>query len=139
VQELTINVEGSGDSNGQRHVTDDVLATSSDDLLIVVVSLVASTSRGCKALNAGGGVTTVLTRDAMTRGPAIDFPSIVSAAVQRSAGQGALKRLKTGESRGRVESGRELGETFGRVDVSSSGRGGDDGGEVDGRTTSSNA
>lgn len=43
-------------------------------------TLVASTSRGCKALNAGGGVTTVLTQDAMTRGPAIDFPSIVQAA-----------------------------------------------------------
>ncbi|KAI6045272.1 hydroxymethylglutaryl-coenzyme A reductase-domain-containing protein [Pisolithus marmoratus] len=43
-------------------------------------TLVASTSRGCKALNAGGGVTTVLTRNAMTRGPAIDFPSITSAA-----------------------------------------------------------
>ncbi|TFK71914.1 hypothetical protein BDN72DRAFT_402708 [Pluteus cervinus] len=43
-------------------------------------TLVASTSRGCKALNAGGGVTTVLTQDAMTRGPAIDFPSIVTAA-----------------------------------------------------------
>lgn len=43
-------------------------------------TLVASTSRGCKALNAGGGVTTVLTQDAMTRGPAIDFPSIVIAA-----------------------------------------------------------
>ncbi|KAH7926257.1 hypothetical protein BV22DRAFT_1119007 [Leucogyrophana mollusca] len=43
-------------------------------------TLVASTSRGCKALNAGGGVTTVLTGDAMTRGPAIDFPSIVMAA-----------------------------------------------------------
>ncbi|KAF8732615.1 hypothetical protein AX14_004163 [Amanita brunnescens Koide BX004] len=43
-------------------------------------TLVASTSRGCKALNAGGGVTTVLTQDAMTRGPAIDFPSIVRAA-----------------------------------------------------------
>jgi hydroxymethylglutaryl-CoA reductase (NADPH) len=43
-------------------------------------TLVASTSRGCKALNAGGGVTTVLTQDGMTRGPAIDFPSIVQAA-----------------------------------------------------------
>lgn len=43
-------------------------------------TLVASTSRGCKALNLGGGVTTVLTRDAMTRGPAIDFPSVVDAA-----------------------------------------------------------
>ncbi|KAI0945632.1 hypothetical protein AcW1_001808 [Taiwanofungus camphoratus] len=43
-------------------------------------TLVASTSRGCKALNSGGGVTTVLTYDGMTRGPAIDFPSIVLAA-----------------------------------------------------------
>ncbi|EMD34668.1 hypothetical protein CERSUDRAFT_116857 [Gelatoporia subvermispora B] len=43
-------------------------------------TLVASTSRGCKALNSGGGVTTVLTYDGMTRGPAIDFPSIVRAA-----------------------------------------------------------
>jgi hydroxymethylglutaryl-CoA reductase (NADPH) len=39
-------------------------------------TLVASTSRGCKALNAGGGVSTVLTQDAMTRGPAIDFPTV---------------------------------------------------------------
>nr|ODO00862.1 hydroxymethylglutaryl-CoA reductase (NADPH) [Cryptococcus depauperatus CBS 7855] len=46
-------------------------------------TLVASTSRGCKALNAGGGVITFLTHDAMTRGPAIDFPSIVDAAKAR--------------------------------------------------------
>ncbi|KAJ3079332.1 3-hydroxy-3-methylglutaryl-coenzyme A (HMG-CoA) reductase isozyme, partial [Rhizoclosmatium hyalinum] len=31
--------------------------------------LVASTSRGCKAINAGGGARTVLTNDGMTRGP----------------------------------------------------------------------
>lgn len=43
-------------------------------------TLVASTSRGCKALNAGGGVVTVVTQDGMTRGPAIDFPSITEAA-----------------------------------------------------------
>lgn len=43
-------------------------------------TLVASTSRGAKALNAGGGVTTVVTQDVMTRGPAIAFPSISSAA-----------------------------------------------------------
>lgn len=43
-------------------------------------TLVASTSRGCKALNAGGGVTTVVVADGMTRGPAIDFPSIIEAA-----------------------------------------------------------
>ncbi|KAJ7274991.1 hydroxymethylglutaryl-coenzyme A reductase-domain-containing protein [Mycena rebaudengoi] len=59
-------------------------------------TLVASTSRGCKALNAGGGVTTVLTQDAMTRGPAIDFPSIVQAAQAKAwiaspEGYGALK------------------------------------------------
>ena len=47
-------------------------------------TLVASTSRGCKALNSGGGVTTVLTYDGMTRGPAIDFPSIVQAAAARA-------------------------------------------------------
>ncbi|WWD21871.1 hydroxymethylglutaryl-CoA reductase (NADPH) [Kwoniella shandongensis] len=46
-------------------------------------TLVASTSRGCKALNAGGGVTTVLTHDAMTRGPAIDFPNITQACEAR--------------------------------------------------------
>lgn len=43
-------------------------------------TLVASTSRGCKALNAAGGVTTVLTQDAMTRGPAVEFTSISQAA-----------------------------------------------------------
>ncbi|KAG0373738.1 3-hydroxy-3-methylglutaryl-coenzyme A (HMG-CoA) reductase isozyme [Mortierella sp. AD032] len=32
-------------------------------------TLVASTSRGCKAINAGGGATTVLLADGMTRGP----------------------------------------------------------------------
>jgi len=31
-------------------------------------------------LNAGGGVKTVITQDAMTRGPALDFPSIINAA-----------------------------------------------------------
>lgn len=43
-------------------------------------TLVASTSRGCKALNAAGGVTTVLTQDAMTRGPAVEFSTITQAA-----------------------------------------------------------
>ncbi|KAH9053184.1 hydroxymethylglutaryl-coenzyme A reductase-domain-containing protein [Lactarius vividus] len=47
-------------------------------------TLVASTSRGCKALNAGGGVTTVVTYDGMTRGPAIDFPSIALAAAAKA-------------------------------------------------------
>ncbi|KIM33717.1 hypothetical protein M408DRAFT_13528 [Serendipita vermifera MAFF 305830] len=43
-------------------------------------TLVASTSRGCKALNAGGGVTTVLTQDAMTRGPVVEFPTVTETA-----------------------------------------------------------
>lgn len=47
-------------------------------------TLVASTSRGCKALNSAGGVTTVITQDVMTRGPALAFPSIQSAAKARS-------------------------------------------------------
>jgi hydroxymethylglutaryl-CoA reductase (NADPH) len=47
-------------------------------------ALVASTSRGCKALNAGGGVTTVLTADAMTRGPALEFPTITQAGAAKA-------------------------------------------------------
>ncbi|RCI04403.1 3-hydroxy-3-methylglutaryl-coenzyme A (HMG-CoA) reductase isozyme [Rhizopus stolonifer] len=42
--------------------------------------LIASAARGCKAINAGGGATTVLTADGMTRGPCVEFPSIVGAA-----------------------------------------------------------
>lgn len=38
--------------------------------------LVASTMRGCKAINAGGGAHTVLVQDGMTRGPCISFPSL---------------------------------------------------------------
>lgn len=41
--------------------------------------LVASTSRGCKAINAGGGAVTVLTGDGMTRGPCIAFPNLTRA------------------------------------------------------------
>ncbi|CAO1630431.1 unnamed protein product [Jaminaea pallidilutea] len=67
-------------------------------------TLVASTSRGCKALNAGGGVTTVLTQDAMTRGPAIEFPSIVSAAkakrwIDSAEGASAIKSAFDSTSR----------------------------------------
>ncbi|KAK4703272.1 hydroxymethylglutaryl-CoA reductase (NADPH), partial [Phenoliferia sp. Uapishka_3] len=46
-------------------------------------ALVASTSRGCKALNVSGGVTTVVTQDAMTRGPALSFPSVVMCATAK--------------------------------------------------------
>ncbi|KAK6613146.1 hydroxymethylglutaryl-coenzyme A reductase [Botrytis cinerea] len=38
--------------------------------------LVASTSRGCKAINSGGGAVTVLTGDGMTRGPCIAFETL---------------------------------------------------------------
>ena len=38
--------------------------------------LVASASRGCKAINAGGGAVTVLTGDGMTRGPCIGFETL---------------------------------------------------------------
>lgn len=39
-------------------------------------ALVASTSRGCKACNAAGGVSTALTDDGMTRGPVVAFPNL---------------------------------------------------------------
>ncbi|KAF2662034.1 hypothetical protein K491DRAFT_337974 [Lophiostoma macrostomum CBS 122681] len=38
--------------------------------------LVASTSRGAKAINAGGGAVTVLTGDGMTRGPCVSFETL---------------------------------------------------------------
>ncbi|KIW69813.1 hydroxymethylglutaryl-CoA reductase (NADPH) [Phialophora macrospora] len=41
--------------------------------------LVASTSRGCKAINAGGGAITVVTGDGMTRGPCVGFPTLARA------------------------------------------------------------
>ncbi len=67
-------------------------------------TLVASTSRGCKALNAGGGVTTVLTQDGMTRGPAIDFPSVAMAAhaklwIDSDEGYGTIKEAFESTSR----------------------------------------
>lgn len=42
--------------------------------------LVASTSRGCKAINAGGGATTVVIADGMTRGPCVGFATLTRAA-----------------------------------------------------------
>ncbi|KAA8910112.1 putative 3-hydroxy-3-methylglutaryl CoA reductase [Sphaerosporella brunnea] len=38
--------------------------------------LVASTSRGAKAINMGGGAVTILTGDGMTRGPVVQFPNV---------------------------------------------------------------
>lgn len=52
-------------------------------------TLIASTSRGCKAINAGGGATTVLLADGMTRGPCVEFPNIIEA--------GAAKKWLEGE------------------------------------------
>ncbi|KAK3705900.1 3-hydroxy-3-methylglutaryl-coenzyme A (HMG-CoA) reductase isozyme [Vermiconidia calcicola] len=45
--------------------------------------LVASTSRGAKAINAGGGAVTVLTGDGMTRGPCIGFQTLTRAAAAK--------------------------------------------------------
>lgn len=43
-------------------------------------ALIASTTRGCKALNAAGGVLTAVLQDHITRGPCVEFPSIIEAA-----------------------------------------------------------
>jgi hydroxymethylglutaryl-CoA reductase (NADPH) len=45
--------------------------------------LVASTSRGCKAINSGGGAVTVITGDGMTRGPCVGFPTLARAGVAK--------------------------------------------------------
>ncbi|TDL24375.1 hypothetical protein BD410DRAFT_854619 [Rickenella mellea] len=67
-------------------------------------TLVASTSRGCKAINAGGGVSTVVTQDAMTRGPVIDFPSVAMAAqakawIESEEGRSIIKKAFESTSR----------------------------------------
>ena len=41
--------------------------------------LVASTNRGCKAINAAGGAVTVITGDGMTRGPCVAFQTLLRA------------------------------------------------------------
>lgn len=47
-------------------------------------ALIASTTRGCKALSMAGGVSTVVTRDAMSRAPVLECPNVkVSQAVQK--------------------------------------------------------
>ncbi|KAK9446624.1 hydroxymethylglutaryl-coenzyme A reductase-domain-containing protein [Limtongia smithiae] len=66
--------------------------------------LVASTMRGCKAMNAGGGVTTVLTQDGMTRGPCVSFPSLVRAGAAKiwldsDEGQRVIKKAFDSTSR----------------------------------------
>lgn len=42
--------------------------------------LVASTSRGCKAITMSGGANTALLNDGMTRGPVVGFPSAMQGA-----------------------------------------------------------
>ncbi|KAI8854774.1 hydroxymethylglutaryl-coenzyme A reductase-domain-containing protein [Chytridium lagenaria] len=46
--------------------------------------LIASTSRGCKAINSSGGAKTTLLADGMTRGPVVSFPSCHRAATCKS-------------------------------------------------------
>ncbi|KAG7661410.1 HMG1 [[Candida] subhashii] len=66
--------------------------------------LVASTMRGCKAINAGGGVSTVLTRDGMTRGPCVRFPTLARAGqaklwIDSEEGQKTVKKAFNSTSR----------------------------------------
>ena len=66
--------------------------------------LVASTSRGAKAINAGGGAVTVVTGDGMTRGPCVSFPSLARAAeaknwIDSEAGSSILREAFNSTSR----------------------------------------
>lgn len=66
--------------------------------------LVASTNRGCKAINAAGGATTVLTGDGMTRGPCVGFQTLARAGAAKlwldsSEGQKVMKNAFNSTSR----------------------------------------
>lgn len=66
--------------------------------------LVASAMRGCKAINAGGGVVTVLTKDGMTRGPCVRFPSLARSGackiwLDSEEGQNKIKKAFNSTSR----------------------------------------
>jgi len=66
--------------------------------------LVASTSRGAKAINLGGGAVTILTGDGMTRGPVVQFPSVRRAGgaknwIDSEEGQKILKKAFDSTSR----------------------------------------
>ena len=66
--------------------------------------LVASTNRGCKAINAGGGATTVLTGDGMTRGPCVGFTTLARAGEAKNwldsdEGQAMMKKAFNSTSR----------------------------------------
>jgi hydroxymethylglutaryl-CoA reductase (NADPH) len=72
--------------------------------------LVASTSRGCKAINSGGGAVTVLTADGMTRGPCVTFETLERAGAAKlwldsEKGQSIMKKAFNSTSRfARLES-----------------------------------
>ncbi|KAH8817262.1 3-hydroxy-3-methylglutaryl-CoA reductase [Xylogone sp. PMI_703] len=66
--------------------------------------LVASTSRGCKAINSGGGAVTVLTADGMTRGPCVSFENLERAGAAKiwldsEKGQTVMKKAFNSTSR----------------------------------------
>jgi len=66
--------------------------------------LVASTNRGCKAINAAGGAVTVLTGDGMTRGPCVGFETLTRAGAAKlwldsEEGQKAMKKAFNSTSR----------------------------------------
>ncbi|KAI0895368.1 3-hydroxy-3-methylglutaryl-CoA reductase [Annulohypoxylon nitens] len=66
--------------------------------------LVASTSRGCKAINSGGGAITVLTSDGMTRGPCVQFETLERAGaaklwIDSEVGQNVMKKAFNSTSR----------------------------------------
>ena len=66
--------------------------------------LVASTSRGAKAINAGGGAVTALLADGMTRGPCVGFNSLTRASeakiwLDSTDGQDAIKEAFNSTSR----------------------------------------
>ncbi|KAK4504424.1 hypothetical protein PRZ48_005340 [Zasmidium cellare] len=72
--------------------------------------LIASTSRGCKAINAAGGATTILTGDGMTRGPCVRFETLKRAGdaidwLHSDTGKAVMKRAFDTTSRfARLES-----------------------------------
>ena len=72
-------------------------------------ALIASTSRGAKALNGGGGVTTVVTGNGMTRAPVVGFADVKRAGackdfVDSVEGQAAVKKAFDSTSRfGRLQ------------------------------------
>ncbi|KAH2769284.1 hypothetical protein KXV94_008638 [Aspergillus fumigatus] len=61
--------------------------------------VVASASRGCKAINAGGGAVTVINADGMTRGPCLAFSSKILATAFNSTSRFArLQGLKSAQA-----------------------------------------